>query len=159
MANNLPEVLRMLWYWAWFRIRKVESRHFGFIGPLGPELKGEGHLRVYKYLVTLLVGTLFVLPATGQSTVPAGQSEASVALSGAQGQDTSSTTPAQQPTTPPPAPAALPTPSITGPLAGTPPSHLRRRTFRQNRRERLFSAAWAWCRTITSRAITPLKRI
>ena len=122
MANNLPEVLRMLWYWAWFRIRKVESRRFGFIGPLGPELKGEGHLRVHKYLVPLLVGTLFVLPATGQSTGPAGQSEASVALSGAQGQDTSSTTPAQQPTTPPPAPAALPTPSITGPLQGLPPA-------------------------------------
>ena len=24
MANNLPDVLRMIWYWAWFRIRKAD---------------------------------------------------------------------------------------------------------------------------------------
>ncbi len=36
----------------------------------------------------------------------------------------------------PAAPAALPTPSITGPLAGNPSGHLRRRTFWQARRER-----------------------
>ena len=120
MANNLPEVLRMFWYWAWFRIRKADSRHF--TGPFGPESKGEAHLRVYTCLCTFLVGSLLALPAAGQSAVPAAHSEASVALPGAQGQDTSSTPPAQQPTTPPPAPAALPTPSITGPLQGLPPA-------------------------------------
>ena len=120
MANNLPEVLRMFWYWAWFRIRKANSRHF--TGPFGPESKGEAHLRVYTCLCTFLVGSLLALPAAGQSAVPAAHSEASVALPGAQGQDTSSTPPAQQPTTPPPAPAALPTPSITGPLQELPPA-------------------------------------
>jgi hypothetical protein len=120
MANNLPAVLRMFWYWAWFRIRKADSRHF--TGPFGPESKGEAHLRVYTCLCTFLVGSLLALPAAGQSAVPAAQSEASVALPGAQGQDTSSTPPAQQPTTPPPAPAALPTPSITGPLQELPPA-------------------------------------
>src|ERR1019366_4852134 len=120
MANNGPEILRMLWYWAWFRIRKADSRHF--TGPFGPESKGEAHLRVYTCLCTFLVGSLLALPAAGQSAVPAAQSQVSVALPGAQGQDTSSTPPTQQPTTPPPAPVALPTPSITGPLQGLPPA-------------------------------------
>src|ERR1039457_7071865 len=104
MANNLPEVLRMFWYWASFRIRKADSRHF--TGPFGPESKGEAHLRVYTCLCTFLVGSLLALPAAGQSAVPAAHSEASVALPGAQGQDTRSTPPAQPPPTPPPAPAA-----------------------------------------------------
>src|ERR1039457_2311236 len=120
MANNVPEVLRMLWYWAWFRIRKADSRHF--TGPFGPESKGEAHLRVYTCLCTFLVGSLLALPAAGQSAVPAAQSQVSVAFPGAQGQDTSSTPPTQQSTTPPPAPVALPTPSITGPLQGLPPA-------------------------------------
>src|ERR1039458_1737219 len=78
MANNVPEVLRMLWYWAWFRIRKADSIHF--TGPFGPESKGEAHLRVYTCLCTFLVGSLLALPAAGQSAVPAAHSEASVAL-------------------------------------------------------------------------------
>src|ERR1022692_4296593 len=120
MANNGPEVLRMFWYWAWFRIRKASSRYF--TGPLGPESEGAPHLRVYTCLCTFLVGSLLALSAAGQSAVPAAQSEATVTSPGAQGQDTSSTPPAQQPTTPSPASAALPTPSITGPLQGLPPA-------------------------------------
>src|ERR1019366_3228171 len=120
MANNVPEVLRMFWHWAWFRIRKASSRYF--TGRLGPESKGVPHLRVYTCLCTFLVGSLLALSAAGQSAVPAAQSEATVTSPGAQGQDTSSTPPTQQPTTPPPAPAALPTPSITGPLQELPPA-------------------------------------
>src|ERR1035437_4215071 len=95
MANNVPDILRMLWYWAWFRIRKAHSRHF--TGPFGLDSKGEAHLRVYTCLCTFLVGSLLALPAAGQSAVPAGQSEASVAFPGAQGPDTSSPSPAHQP--------------------------------------------------------------
>src|ERR1017187_9511188 len=109
MANNGPEVLRMFWYWAWFRIRKASSRYF--TGPLGPESEGAPHLRVYTCLCTFLVGSLLALSAAGQSAVPAAQSEATVTSPGAQGQDTSSTPPAE-----------LPTPSITGPLQELPPA-------------------------------------
>ena len=138
MANNLPEVLRMLWYWAWFRIRKVESRRFGFIGPLGPELKGEGHLRVHKYLVTLLVGTLFVLPATGQSTGPAGQSRGIgriVRSTRAGYKFDHAGTAANNPAS---SPSSAPHSFHNGSVAGTPPSNLRRRTFRQSRSEWCF---------------------
>src|ERR1017187_8932235 len=102
MANNGPEVLRMFWYWAWFRIRKASSRYF--TGPLGPESEGAPHLRVYTCLCTFLVGSLLALSAAGQSAVPAGQSEARVTSPGAQGQDTRSTPPGQQPATTPPGP-------------------------------------------------------
>src|ERR1039458_9159259 len=116
MANNVPEVLRMLWYWAWFRIRKADSIHF--TGPFGPESKGEAHLRVYTCLCTFLVGSLLALPAAGQSAVPAAQSEATVTSPGAQKQDTGSTPPAQQPTTPPPAPPAGHSAAPAGPSQG-----------------------------------------
>ena len=52
-VNNLPDVLRMIWYWAWFRIRKTDLTHFN--GPLEPASKGETHLRVYTRRGTFLV--------------------------------------------------------------------------------------------------------
>ena len=115
IVHNLPELLRMLWYWARVLIRNGDSR--SLIGPLGAELKGEAHLRTYTYLCTFLVGSLLALPAAGQSSVAAEQLGASVALPAAQGQETS-TTPSEVPAAAPAAPqggSAPPTWSV-GPI-------------------------------------------
>ena len=77
-------------------------------------------MRPYLYLCTVIVCSLWGLSAAGQTAVPATHSEETLPSTGEQGQDTNTI-----PTTPqaaPPAPAALPTPSITGPLQELPPA-------------------------------------
>src|ERR1700674_1600984 len=122
LANNLLEVLRMLWYraWlAWFRIRKADSSHLA--DPLvGAESKGASHLRLYTRLCTVIACFLWGLSAAGQTAVPAVHREETLPSPGEQGQDTSTTLTTPQPA--PPVPAALPTPSMTGPLQDPPPA-------------------------------------
>ena len=52
IANNLPDVLRMIWYWAWFLTWKAAPNA---LLVRGAESKGEGHLRVYTSLYTFLM--------------------------------------------------------------------------------------------------------
>ena len=76
-------------------------------------------------VIALCIGLASVCSA---QTAPAPQTADQKAP--APGAELNAATPAE------PHPTALPTPTYAGPLIGTPTSHLRRRTFRQARRQR-----------------------